>query len=85
MYILVKDVQGDYGDSEEAIIVLNNAGVAEAYRSKNHAERALEEMIKNMGEEYKIINNDDYNSTAYSLWDGQEIFYIYELYVDNRL
>ena len=85
MYIIVKDVWGDYGDSEEAVVVRNSEGVAEAYRTKNHAERDLEEMIKSMGEEYEIIDNDDYDSVAYSLWDGHEVFYVYELYVDNRL
>ena len=87
MYIIVKDVWGDYGDSEEAVVVRNSHGVAEAYRSKNHAERALEEMIKSISirGEYDIIDNDDYDSVAYSLWDGHEVFYVYELYVDNRL
>jgi len=85
MYIIVKDFWGNYGDSAEAVIVLNSFGVAEAYRSKSHAERVLKEMIENTGEEYEIIDNDDYISVAYSLWDGHEIFYVYELHVDNRL
>lgn len=85
MYIIVKDVYGDYGDEAEAVIVFNGNGVAEAYRSRNLAERGLKEMIENMKEEYEIIESDDYPSVAYSLWDGHEIFYIYELYIDNSL
>lgn len=85
MYIIVKDVCDDHGGESEAVIVLNNNGIAEAYRTKQHAEKALEEMIKNMEEEYEIINGDDYPSIAYSLWGYQEIFYVFELYVDNRL
>jgi len=84
MYIIVKDVYGDYGDESEKVIVLNNKGVAEAFKSKQRALRELKDLVDSMEVDYKELAGRN-GSVEYSLWDGQEVFYVYELYIDNSL
>lgn len=85
MYIIVKDICHDYGDSSKRVIVLNKASFSEAFRSKNRAALVLKEILEETGEKYKVLNDEKYGGYAYSLWDGAEIFYVYELYIDNSL
>lgn len=84
MYIIVKDVYGDYGDESEKVIVLNDTGVAEAFRSKQRALRELKDLVDSMEVDYKELEGKN-GSVEYSLWGGSEVFYIYKLHVDNSL
>ena len=85
MYIIVKDICGDYGSSAEKVIVLNRSSYAEVFRSKSCALRALKEIVEDINEDYEEIDSEEYNGKAYSFWYGAEIFYIYKLYIDNNL
>tara|TARA_B100000035_G_scaffold249473_1_gene218280 strand:- start:3739 stop:4014 length:276 start_codon:yes stop_codon:yes gene_type:complete len=91
MYIIVKDVVVGKGSipalriTSKRVIVLNRASYAEAFRSKNRAMMALKQIVEDTNEKHEVINDEKYGGNAYSLFGGAEIFYVYELYVDNSL
>jgi len=85
LYLVVKDTLGDYGGESKRSIVLNKASSSQAFSSKSCALSALKEMIEDTEEEYEILDDEKYSGLAYSLWDGHEIFYIHEIYLDNSL
>ena len=85
MYIIVKDVRDDDGGKSKRTIVLNRASYSEVFRSKNRALMFLKEIIEETEEEYEELNDSKYEGLAYSLCSGYEIFYVYKLYLDNRL
>jgi len=85
LYLIVKDTLGDYGEESKRSIVLNRASSSQGFSSKSCALNALKEIIEDTEEEYKILNDKKYSGLAYSLWDGHEIFYVYEICLDNSL
>ena len=84
MYIIVKDINVG-GVNVKRSVVLNRSSYSEVFRSKNRAIMALKEIVKDTEEEYKVINDEKYGGDAYSFWNGSEIFYVYNLYIDNSL
>ena len=85
MYIIVKDVCGDYGDESKRVAVLNKEEKIEVFRSKNLALRALDAHVKNMNESYQTYTTADESQTSYSLYDGAEVYYIQPVFIDNSL
>jgi hypothetical protein len=85
MYIIVKDVCGDYGDESKRVAVLNKEEKIEVFRSKNLALWALDAHVKNMNESYQAYTTADESQTSYSLYGGAEVYYIQPVFIDNSL